>query len=68
MKVRVIKPAFYNGARRHPGQVIKVPDDAKGSWFEVISAPAEVAEAPKPQRQPRAKATPVVEQSAGDLV
>lgn len=67
MKVRVIKPAFYNGARRYPGQVIKVPDDAKGSWFEVISAPAEVAEPPKPQRQPRAKVAPV-EQSAGDLV
>jgi hypothetical protein len=39
MKVLVKEKAFYAGRRVYPGTVLTVPDQTKGSWFEVIEEP-----------------------------
>lgn len=61
MKVTAIKPAFFNGARVHAGDVIDVPEGLKASWF----VPADSVKAAKPAAKTAAKAAPQALSQAG---
>ena len=49
MKVIATKPAFFNGFRVKPGQVLEVPDRSKGTWFTPVAKPkkADTPDAPE---------------------
>ena len=37
MKVKALKPGFFNGSRVREGQTFEVPDGTKGSWFAPVA-------------------------------
>jgi hypothetical protein len=43
MKVRVTQTAFYGGMRRRVGEVLEVPDSARGTWFVEVARAAPAA-------------------------
>lgn len=39
MKVQAIKPGFYGGDLKSPGDIFEVPDGSKAMWFVPASGP-----------------------------
>lgn len=54
MRVRAIKPAFFNATLVSPGTEVEVPDDLVGNWFVPVDGAPQVAEKPKAERRPKA--------------
>lgn len=65
MKIRVKELVFFDGSRRRPGDVLNVPDDLKGDWFDTVADDAPAGKA-RQTRPPSGSGKPTPEGS--DLV
>jgi len=68
MKILVKATSFFGGSRRRPGDVLNVPDDLKGDWFDTVADDPPVGKA-RQTRQPSGPGKPAgTSEGAGDLV
>ncbi len=64
MKVKALKPGFFNGSRVREGQTFEVPDGTKGGWFialEEYKAPAKAKPASQAKTLSELAKAPVVD-------